>query len=310
MDRWAALSAENSLKTDLAHRTAELVGIGGMTDVNGQPGMMLGADAGGGNSVMYPQGFGYGPGDLYGTGAYSISGMSSQASPLHEVGISGATMYGSSAIITASGKSVAGQVTSTSATVVEKPKKKKKKNKVFGFLNDAADFLILDDVKTVFDSKASFLDKGVAIFSVTPAGKAVKAGRLGFKLVQNSPVGKIVSKKVDQVVSKVNMSRKGAFNEAKRDAGIPRGQQPETVMREPMRTADYEGGHVIKDRSGKVINTREYHYENKNGEKVIIQDHSAGHSKGGQGPHFNVRPKDKPRTGKYPGTKEHYPFDN
>ena len=131
MERWAALSAENSLKTDLAHRTAELAGIGGMTDVNGQPGMMLGADAGGGNSVMYPQGFGYGAGDLYGTGAYSLSGMSSQASPLHDAGISGATMYGSSAIITASGKSVAGQVTSTSATAVEKPKKKEEKQSVW-----------------------------------------------------------------------------------------------------------------------------------------------------------------------------------
>ena len=41
------------------------------------------------------------------------------------------------------------------------------------------------------------MDKGVAIFSVTPAGKVVKAGKLGLKLVQNSPVGKIVSKKVD-----------------------------------------------------------------------------------------------------------------
>ena len=176
MERWTALSAENSLKTDLAHRTAEMAGVGGMTGVNGQPGMMLGADAGGGNSVMYPQSFGFGAGDLYGTGAYSLPGMSSQASPLHDAGINGATMYGSSAIITASGKSVAGQVTSTSATAVEKPKKKK--NKVLGFLKDAADFLILDDVKTVFDPKASFLDKGVAIFSVTLAGKAVKVNGL------------------------------------------------------------------------------------------------------------------------------------
>ena len=128
-------------------------------------------------------------------------------------------MYGSSAIITASGKSVAGQVTSTSATAVEKPKKKK--NKVFGFLKDAADFLILDDVKTVFDPKASFLDKGVAIFSVTPAGKAVKAGRLGFKLVQNSPVGKAVSKKVDQVTNKsTGKYQVGAYKDIKGVDGL------------------------------------------------------------------------------------------
>ena len=36
------------------------------------------------------------------------------------------------------------------------------------------------------------MDKGVAIFSVTPAGKAQKAGRLGFKLVRKSPVGKVI----------------------------------------------------------------------------------------------------------------------
>ena len=156
---------------------------------------------------MSQQGFGYGADDLYGTGAYSLPGMSSQESPLHEAGISGATMYGSSAIITSGRKSVAGQVTSTSATAVEKPKKKK--NKVFGFLKDAADFLILDDVKTVIDPKASFMDKGVAIFSVTPAGKVVKAGRLGLKLVQNSPVGKIVSKKVDNGTG--NAKRPGGY---------------------------------------------------------------------------------------------------
>ncbi|HDR6300719.1 hypothetical protein DZB85_13545 [Bacillus sp. LB(2018)] len=43
--------------------------------------------------------------------------------------------------------------------------------------------------------------------------------------------------------------------------------------------------------------------------KIIIQDHSAGYSKGGQGPHFNVRPADKPRTGKFESTQEHYPFN-
>ncbi|WP_316246764.1 HNH/endonuclease VII fold putative polymorphic toxin [Paenibacillus ihumii] len=31
--------------------------------------------------------------------------------------------------------------------------------------------------------------------------------------------------------------------------------------------------------------------------------------KGGQGPHFNVRSADNTRTGKVPGTMEHYPFN-
>ncbi|UTR16979.1 HNH/endonuclease VII fold putative polymorphic toxin [Salipaludibacillus sp. LMS25] len=39
-----------------------------------------------------------------------------------------------------------------------------------------------------------------------------------------------------------------------------------------------------------------------------MQNHSAGHQKGSHGPHFNVRPIDNTRTGKVPGTKEHYPF--
>ncbi|MDP4095824.1 HNH/endonuclease VII fold putative polymorphic toxin [Paenibacillus sp. P96] len=105
------------------------------------------------------------------------------------------------------------------------------------------------------------------------------------------------------------VSRNGALNQAKRDAGIPRSQQPEAVKRVDMRSAQHEGGHVIKDSNGKVISTREYVYTNKDGKKIVIQDHSAGHQKGGQGPHFNVRPADNTRTGKVPGTMEHYPFN-
>ncbi|MBP3950153.1 HNH/endonuclease VII fold putative polymorphic toxin [Bacillus suaedae] len=75
-----------------------------------------------------------------------------------------------------------------------------------------------------------------------------------------------------------------------------------------MRLAEYEGGHVIKDTKGNVIYTREYYFTNNYGKRVIIQDHSAGHFKGGQGPHFNVRPAGKPRTGSFPGTYDHYPF--
>jgi hypothetical protein len=105
-------------------------------------------------------------------------------------------------------------------------------------------------------------------------------------------------------------SRKGAFNAAKRDAGIARSQQPYKVGSEEMRTAAHEGSRVIKDKKGKIIKTKEYYYTNKDGEKIIIQDHRAGHKKGGQGPHFNVRPasKDKKRTGKVKGTKAHSPF--
>ncbi len=103
-------------------------------------------------------------------------------------------------------------------------------------------------------------------------------------------------------------TRKEAFNQAKRDANIPRTQQPLKVEKVPMTSSSSEGGHVLKDSSGKIIMTREYHFKNRNGDRIIIQDHSAGHKKGGQGPHFNVRPIDNPRTGKVSGTKSHYPF--
>lgn len=107
----------------------------------------------------------------------------------------------------------------------------------------------------------------------------------------------------------VTNARRGAFKEAKRDAGIPVVQQPFDVKTEPMRTAAHEGGHVIKDKQGNVIYTREYYFKNNKGETIIIQDHSAGHEKGGQGPHFNVRPSDNPRTGSIDGTKDHYEFN-
>nr|WP_214826158.1 HNH/endonuclease VII fold putative polymorphic toxin [Exiguobacterium algae] len=75
-----------------------------------------------------------------------------------------------------------------------------------------------------------------------------------------------------------------------------------------MRSAAHEGGHVIKDSKGSVIYTREYKFTNRYNQKIIIQDHSAGHLKGGQGPHFNVRPFENTRTGSVPVTLDHYPF--
>jgi RHS repeat-associated protein len=105
-------------------------------------------------------------------------------------------------------------------------------------------------------------------------------------------------------------SRKGAFKKAKRDAGISVSQQPYAVKYEPMRSAEYEGGHIIKDDSGNIIMTREYYFKNNSGETIVIQDHGAGHEKGGQGSHFNVRHEYNTRTGHVPGTQDHYPFKN
>lgn len=104
--------------------------------------------------------------------------------------------------------------------------------------------------------------------------------------------------------------RHGALNLAKRDAGLLRSQHPDSVARVPM--TDRSGNRVL-DSSKQPIMTREYTYTRPDGSKVVIQDHSSGHTfgqqgVGDQGPHFNVRPTENTRTGSVPGTLDHYPF--
>jgi len=104
--------------------------------------------------------------------------------------------------------------------------------------------------------------------------------------------------------------RGGAFAEAKRDAGIPVSQQPDSVSR--VRMTDMNGKSVLGE-NGQPIMTREYLFTRADGSQVIIQDHSAGHNfgqggRGNQGPHFNVRQVNDPRHGVVPGTRGHYPF--
>lgn len=119
-----------------------------------------------------------------------------------------------------------------------------------------------------------------------------------------------------------DVSRKGAFREAKRDANIPMSQQPDAVSESKsgakkqyskVKMTDINGKAVL-DSSEKTIQTRVYQYTRIDGSQVLIQDHSAGHKFGAQngvgdqGAHFNLRPIDTPRTGKVPGTKDHYLF--
>ncbi|MDT3314117.1 RHS repeat-associated core domain-containing protein [Pseudomonas sp. rhizo66] len=118
------------------------------------------------------------------------------------------------------------------------------------------------------------------------------------------------------------VSRRGAFRQAKVDAGIPKGQQPD------IQTDDVSGrqkqftyvnmtdrkGNNILDSSGKPIITREYRFTRKDGFILILQDHSAGHkygdinNRGDQGPHINIRPAHDARNGKVKNTSDHYPF--
>jgi hypothetical protein len=101
---------------------------------------------------------------------------------------------------------------------------------------------------------------------------------------------------------------RGAFRQAKRDTKVPVSQQPEKRPKVPMTESESGGGKTILGKDGKPVMTREYGYTTTDGKKVVIQDHRAGHEKGGQGPHYNVRPSENTRTGSVEGTQPHYPF--
>lgn len=81
-----------------------------------------------------------------------------------------------------------------------------------------------------------------------------------------------------------------------------------------IRMKDLQNNEIL-DEKGKVILTREYEYTRNDGSKVVIQEHSAGHTFGApggigdQGGHFNLRPISNTRTGKLPGADDHYYFE-
>ncbi|MEU5788768.1 HNH/endonuclease VII fold putative polymorphic toxin [Micromonospora purpureochromogenes] len=115
----------------------------------------------------------------------------------------------------------------------------------------------------------------------------------------------------DGVPSHKNLpSRNAAFREAKRDLGIPMSQQPLEIQSVPMTNRD---GMQIMNGQGRPVMTREYIFVRGGGERVVIQDHSFGHQfgeggVGDQGRHLNVRPWSNTRTGKVPGTAQHYEY--
>ncbi len=168
----------------------------------------------------------------------------------------------------------------------------------------------------------------VELMSIAGGNLALKAGSTLAKISTNSKIAAKAAKAIrnshtefletwaknpqrgaiGEAVSELP-SRHGAFRQAKRDAGIPVSQQPHDIQYVKMQGAKYEGGHALKDAEGEVIWTREYHFKNKEGKNIVIQDHSAGHLKGDQGPHFNVRTNDNTRNGKVKGIKDHYSFE-
>jgi len=103
-------------------------------------------------------------------------------------------------------------------------------------------------------------------------------------------------------------SREAALAAAKTDARIPRTQKPDMVGERPL--TDANGKKIIEN--GNPVMTREYFYTRADHTRVVIQEHSRGHSyadgKGAQGSHFNVRPSNNLHNGTVEGTHGHYNY--
>lgn len=77
-----------------------------------------------------------------------------------------------------------------------------------------------------------------------------------------------------------HLSRGGAFQQAKRVAGIPANAQPRRVFSE--RLTDQARGTDLARQS------RVYEFDGPNGTTIQIREHSYGHAQDMAGPHFNV----------------------
>ncbi|TQL37881.1 HNH/endonuclease VII fold putative polymorphic toxin [Salinispora arenicola] len=159
---------------------------------------------------------------------------------------------------------------------------------------------------------------GSALAPITVIAKSVSDARVHNLTIKDLHTYYVLAGDIPVLVSNANCvphtkwfpTRGAAFREAKRDLGIPNSQVHDELRITPMTNAQ---GKQIMNPDGTPVNTREYIFTRGDGSQVIIQDHSAGHyfNEGGvgdQGPHINVRPIDKPRNGKVPGTAQHYNY--
>ncbi|WP_330218274.1 hypothetical protein, partial [Ornithinibacillus contaminans] len=97
------------------------------------------------------------------------------------------------------------------------PKKKGLFSKVGGFLKDAADFLFMDDIRTLADPNASVLDKSIAFISLipNPFGKAVKGVKLGVDAATS------LGRKADDVKAVVKGVEKAGGTKGTGNAPVP-----------------------------------------------------------------------------------------
>lgn len=83
-------------------------------------------------------------------------------------------------------------------------------------------------------------------------------------------------------------SRRDAFRGAKESAGIPVSSQPISTYREPLR----DGNKIVRNPDGSPVMTRNYVYNHPQHGRVVIKEHSKGHSsfqgQAAYNPHLNV----------------------
>jgi hypothetical protein len=161
----------------------------------------------------------------------------------------------------------------------------------------------MDDVWALTDLVVGFKGDDIADLGKKVSGFFKKSPTSGVKRVGE----------IKDVVGRYG-GRGGAFNQAKRDAGIPVSQQP--YKTEKVNLIDSKTKEpVMNHKTNQPVQVNEYHYINKDGKEIVIQDHAKGHDFGqggigNQDSHFNVRPINNTQTGKVPNTKPHYEFKN
>nr|WP_237178999.1 polymorphic toxin-type HINT domain-containing protein [Paenibacillus sp. MMS18-CY102] len=75
-----------------------------------------------------------------------------------------------------------------------------------------ANFMIVDDIRTILDPNSSYFDKGLALAGFLPVGKVVKGGKLVVKLMNKE--GKVIERAVENTAENTKLVNKavGAYN--------------------------------------------------------------------------------------------------
>ncbi|WP_082786616.1 T7SS effector LXG polymorphic toxin [Sporosarcina psychrophila] len=183
MDKWAALSSKNTLQTDLAQRTAGMDGVNGGQGSGDEPGNLVGANTSEDEQMKA----------LYA----AMEKEQHVGNPVNDYAIDPNT-----------GEYI---MMNQGLVRVSKDYGPKELSLIDKAGLGVANFLILDDLKTITDPDSSYMAKGLSMASITPFGPAIKAGNAGIRLVRKSSIVKWISpKKVENVTGKGKGTGKGA----------------------------------------------------------------------------------------------------